>query len=642
MHRAQAMQSPAATPAHPAAQASAQQSLMPEYVQPKFKKKRGSVLRVAVKTLLAGTTLVWVGALATQFLPKEFARFTVSASAITTLSQVAAPLALLAVCWMLFSKRNGTMPDEEVAQLIEHLDNEQKLLHSYLSQSESRLMSGARALSHQGQQLDAVAEATVSRIGTLRAMLGEEIAQIGLHTNALKNAAAAARSDMAVLMANLPKAQNETRQVAMALKEATAIANESAEHLHQNLHALASGSAQVSLEAGVAAQTVAHHVDSAQVQFERMNGLLREVNGAFVQNSSAQISDIEHRIAEANQHMMLIHQALADRNIVSEDMFRKLNVSLNEVEQRLAFIDRNGIAQTSHLLDKVTSLTHMYHNLQGSLHNGNASAEELVSKSEHLVVALDASAREIEHILPRIITKVEEHSQEAFARIAQSALDAEQLEGRVANTNQMLQQGQDMLLVQAQHLQQRNAIAQGFNDHMHETSRVTQNMVATTAQASEALRQQAEMVAQTGQNVAQSLQKSQEALNAKQRESMSHQLNTLLRTLHNMSIDVTRIMSHDVSDKDWRAFMNGDTGFFTRRAVKLVNNTDARLIVHNYKNQAQFRETVDAFITEFEQVLRATTASEEGGVLLPTLLSSDMGKIYVSLAQAVERLPSKA
>ena len=58
----------------------------------------------------------------------------------------------------------------------------------------------------------------------------------------------------------------------------------------------------------------------------------------------------------------------------------------------------------------------------------------------------------------------------------------------------------------------------------------------------------------------------------------------------------------------------------------------------NRGDDGDFRETVNRYIHDFEAMLRSVLSTRDGHSLAVTLLSSDMGKLYVALAQAIERL----
>ena len=104
------------------------------------------------------------------------------------------------------------------------------------------------------------------------------------------------------------------------------------------------------------------------------------------------------------------------------------------------------------------------------------------------------------------------------------------------------------------------------------------------------------------------------------------------------AIDVDKILSAEVSDTAWSAYLRGDRGVFTRRAVRLIDNGEAKDIASAYENDPEFFELVNRYIHDFEAILRNLLGTRDGSSLSVALLSSDMGKLYVMLAQAIERL----
>ena len=72
--------------------------------------------------------------------------------------------------------------------------------------------------------------------------------------------------------------------------------------------------------------------------------------------------------------------------------------------------------------------------------------------------------------------------------------------------------------------------------------------------------------------------------------------------------------------------------------MRLLDAGEGREIARLYENDPEFREHVNRYIHDFEAMLRQILALRDGSPLGVTLLSSDMGKLYVALAQAIERL----
>ena len=112
----------------------------------------------------------------------------------------------------------------------------------------------------------------------------------------------------------------------------------------------------------------------------------------------------------------------------------------------------------------------------------------------------------------------------------------------------------------------------------------------------------------------------------------------ITESLNSSSIDIARALSSEVTDTAWASYLRGDRGIFTRRAVRLLDNSEAREIAELYDNDSDFREHVNRYIHDFEAMLRTLLSTRDGNAVSVTLLSSDMGKLYVVLAQALERL----
>lgn len=112
----------------------------------------------------------------------------------------------------------------------------------------------------------------------------------------------------------------------------------------------------------------------------------------------------------------------------------------------------------------------------------------------------------------------------------------------------------------------------------------------------------------------------------------------ITEALNSHAIDIAKALDSDVSDTAWAAYLKGDRGIFTRRAVRLLDTGEARSVLQIYDADRDFRDHVSHYIHDFEAILRQMLSTRDGHALGVTLLSSDMGKLYVALAQSIERL----
>ena len=64
----------------------------------------------------------------------------------------------------------------------------------------------------------------------------------------------------------------------------------------------------------------------------------------------------------------------------------------------------------------------------------------------------------------------------------------------------------------------------------------------------------------------------------------------------------------------------------------------AERIGRKYREDGEFKETVDRYIQQFETLMEQTARSDRENVLVETYLTSQTGKVYVALASAIGRL----
>ena len=156
--------------------------------------------------------------------------------------------------------------------------------------------------------------------------------------------------------------------------------------------------------------------------------------------------------------------------------------------------------------------------------------------------------------------------------------------------------------------------------------------------AADRLMRQLITIMDTSASVEQRALEAEQAIAASDRDSLAKQVGVLTEALKSTAIDMTKILSSEVSDTAWDAYLKGDRGVFARRAVKLIENSEAREILRLYQADDVFHASVNQFIHDFEAMLRLLIGARDGSAISVTLLSSDIGKLYVALAQAIDRL----
>jgi hypothetical protein len=162
--------------------------------------------------------------------------------------------------------------------------------------------------------------------------------------------------------------------------------------------------------------------------------------------------------------------------------------------------------------------------------------------------------------------------------------------------------------------------------------------VAAANSAADQLMRQLITIMDTSAQVEQRISDAETAIASTDRNMLAKQVVVLTDALKSTAIDLTKILSSEVSDLAWDAYLKGDRGVFSRRAVKLIDNAESREILKRYHEDAAFKRHVNQYIHDFESILRTLMGTRDGSALSVTLLSSDIGKLYVALAQAIDRL----
>lgn len=162
--------------------------------------------------------------------------------------------------------------------------------------------------------------------------------------------------------------------------------------------------------------------------------------------------------------------------------------------------------------------------------------------------------------------------------------------------------------------------------------------VQTAGEAAARLDAQLKALHETSEALERRLTGSTERLESQDRELLTRRSGELIEMLNSRAIDVSKWLGHDISEGEWAAYLKGDQGIFARRAVRMLSRTEARAIQALYREDSDFGEHVNRYVHDFEALLKGVLAARDGSALAVTMLSSDLGKLYVALAQASDRL----
>ena len=112
----------------------------------------------------------------------------------------------------------------------------------------------------------------------------------------------------------------------------------------------------------------------------------------------------------------------------------------------------------------------------------------------------------------------------------------------------------------------------------------------------------------------------------------------MIETLQAMAIDLDRFLEDDPPLDLLRRYRNGERNVFARRLVAVLGREQAERIGRKYRDDGEFKDTVDRYVEQFEVLMEETAGRDRENVLAETYLTSQTGKVYVMLASSIGRL----
>ncbi|MGE3691424.1 MAG: ATPase [Novosphingobium sp.] len=318
--------------------------------------------------------------------------------------------------------------------------------------------------------------------------------------------------------------------------------------------------------------------------------------------------DAENRLKSVENRISALQASTAEAGMLSET----LDANLAASQQRVADAAREIAALQERLGENSGAFSDKLEHLRAALEDvaerSHGIAERARSELAEAVEALSQSAEAVGRAM-------EESSAASLAGIAE----------KLGNESQ-------------------KAVSRALEEHgagaAAQLEAVSLKASETSREAAIQLRDQLAMVNELAANletrVAHARQRAEEQVD----NDFSRRVALITESLNSNAIDITRALDSEVADTAWGQYLKGDRGIFTRRAVSLIAASETKPILHLYESDKEFRDHVSRYIHDFEAMLRQVLSTRDGNALGVTLLSSDMGKLYVALAQAIERLRS--
>ena len=401
------------------------------------------------------------------------------------------------------------------------------------------------------------------------------------------------------------------------------------------------------------------HADSLSTKIDALNALLTTVSehsGSARETLGAGLGDLTERLSSSRRELDATNSTLSE---LTEAGIRLLEIiqsgaresrealpaaidsataRLTEAEERAALLKGTVDAtkdSSSGLSDYVITAKRTLDETGANLNALNDRLNQTADDSLARLGALRSALRELEADSEQVSSKTGEELRNSIGQLEEAAQHA--FAAIETGANDRLQTLSKELSAKAT-----AAIEESLREEgVHAVERIEQaNLRAsqTGRETMATLRDQLAKVNELAQNLEQRVARAREQAQDQVDNDFARRMALITESLNSNAIDIAKGLSQDVTDTAWASYLKGDRGIFTRRAVRLVDNAEAREIMDLYEADDAFREHVSRYIHDFEGMLRSVLSTRDGNALGVTLLSSDMGKLYVALAQSIERL----
>jgi predicted nucleic acid-binding Zn-ribbon protein len=670
----------------------------------------------------------------------------------------AGPLALLGLAWLIFG-RTRRKETERFTRSVIAMRSEAQSLEALLEVLSQRINDSRSELTMIAQHLMQLGDQATGKLGGITQELDSSSEKLKRHGDALDRAAESARNDIAVLLDDLPRAEETTRVLAEQLRSIGGQSAERAAAFGQQISDLAERSRNADQQISEATDRIAARlaeIDSAgttatarvgeaqmslsatlDVLLERTSMTLHEIRsgidiqsaavGALVEQASAGLGKAGAEAAEslaanvdhANSSLEALSQRVAEQDRASQSMLAEIERGLALIDERFAELAAHGDERANRFLESLTRARTDLDTLAAQASSQEVSIGAIADRTAALREHIDRLTNDIRENLGTAIGDAQggaDRLAEAAAAvrpeitwIRDAAVEAGE---RVSTTGDLVAQQQDRLasllasvddgvgnaqskltelasmlaqvereaselsaatapalvdsLVQVKDAaghaaarareaieevipasagklseQTREAlervIRESVEERLREVETVAARAVESARAASDRLTQQMIVIGQSASALNQHMEQVTKEQRENDSEAFARRVSLLIDSMHSAAIDVGKILSDEMDDKAWGAYLKGNRGVFTRRAVRLIDGSETKAIRVHYDSDIEFQRSVNRYVHDFESMLRRVLAERDGGVMAVTLMSSDMGKLYAALAQAIEK-----
>ena len=225
------------------------------------------------------------------------------------------------------------------------------------------------------------------------------------------------------------------------------------------------------------------------------------------------------------------------------------------------------------------------------------------------------------------------------AAIMEITANAERISGELKKSGEafMLQSNQ-ITIATDETLAKVNAVMSDVRNSIDEFNSKGGEIVANTGNFNGVLQKQIELLDIGAKKASKDLLDIEKRYRDAKVDNFLKNASGIIEKLENLSVDINAVFNADAQEKLWQKYYEGDTDAFVRYLAKNMTRKQVVAIKDEYEKNSDFRKNVNAYMSEFENLIKSARACEKSSVLLSVMSGADIGKIYYVIARALDKL----
>ncbi len=347
-----------------------------------------------------------------------------------------------------------------------------------------------------------------------------------------------------------------------------------------------------------------------------------------------EVPELAERMAVSAQEALSVLKQTGESYGSQRQQIRSIVNELEEmagrIERRVAAVDEQVDRVGENLDNQTDTVRSQVDQLQSLLTSFHATGGELTRAIEERAALLAESTEQTGHVVENVETRLR-----SLAEVATNHLEtAHKFAVDVSN------EAEDDLL-RLDHLSKttferwsetRQTMGASLNEvtaQVADLQTTLENMAAVADQQSAKLSAHSEEAQARAQHLI-------DALNEGQKSAFLRTASELVAKLQDAAIDVDTILQGQLPNKVIQAINSGDRSVSVRRLLGMRGDADGP-IRNKYASDREFRESADTFMSGCERLLRLALDADPSRLMHTTVLTADVGKLYLYLRDALSR-----